>query len=88
MLALAALLFGLTLAGQRGGTHLAVAPLAVALVAGSAYVRHARRAAAPLIDLGLLAQPLLRMGIVIYLCVPGVFRGEPIAALYLQGAPD
>lgn len=87
VLALAALLFGLTLAGQRGGTHLAVAPLAVALVAGSAYVRHARRAAAPLIDLGLLAQPLLRMGIVIYLCVPGVFSGvNLVAALYLQGA--
>lgn len=87
VLALAALLFGLTLAGQHGGTHLAVAPLAVALVAGTAYVRHARRAAAPLIDLGLLAQPLLRMGIVIYLCVPGVFSGvNLVAALYLQGA--
>jgi len=85
VLALAALLLGLTLAGQRGGAHLAAVPLALALIAGLAYLRHARRAAAPLIDLGLLTQPLLRLGIVIYLCVPGVFTGvNLVAALYLQ----
>ncbi|MEQ5843374.1 MFS transporter [Paraburkholderia acidicola] len=84
--ALVALLLGLTFSGQRGMAGWAVVPLAVAFVAGLAYVRHARRSKAPLLDLTLLARPLLRIGIVIYLCVPGVFAGvNLIATLYLQG---
>ncbi|QTO22342.1 MFS transporter [Burkholderia seminalis] len=85
--ALVALLLGLTFAGQLGGGRLAIAPLSVALVAGGAYVAHARRAAAPLLDLRLVAQPLLRIGLIVYLCVPGVFTGvNLVAALYLQNA--
>ncbi|AIO70757.1 MFS transporter [Burkholderia oklahomensis] len=83
--ALVSLLLGLTFAGQRGSEVWAIVSLAIAGVAGFAYVRHARRSAAPLLDLALLAQPLLRAGIVIYLCVPGVFTGvNLIASLYLQ----
>ncbi|MCW0134274.1 MFS transporter, partial [Burkholderia pseudomallei] len=72
--ALVALLFGLTFAGQLGAGRLAMPTLAAALAAGIRYVIHARRAAAPLLDLGLLAQPLLRVGVGIYLVVPGVFE--------------
>ncbi|VBS85796.1 EmrB/QacA family drug resistance transporter [Burkholderia pseudomallei] len=54
---------------------------------GLAYVRHARRSSAPLLDLALLSQPLLRVGVVIYLCVPGIFTGvNLIASLFLQNA--
>lgn len=84
-LAIAALLLGLSCAGQSGQGIYALASLVVALLAGVFYLRHARRAPAPLLNLRLLRQPLLRTGIVIYLCVPGVFTGvNLIAALYLQ----
>ncbi|EGD00647.1 major facilitator transporter, partial [Burkholderia sp. TJI49] len=54
---------------------------------GAAYAAHARRAVAPVLDLRLLAQPLLRIGVVVYLCVPGVFTGvNLVASLYLQDA--
>ncbi|MFL9875519.1 MFS transporter [Paraburkholderia megapolitana] len=83
--ALVSLLLGLTFSGQRGMAGWAVAPLTIAFVAALAYVRHAHRSKAPLLDLTLLARPLLRAGIVIYLCVPGVFAGvNLIATLYLQ----
>lgn len=86
VLALVALLFGLTLVGMHGAAPFGIAALALAFAAGIAYIRHARHATAPLIDLRLLAQPLLRMGIVVYWCVPGVFAGvNLVAALYLQG---
>ncbi|KVN26233.1 disulfide bond formation protein DsbA [Burkholderia stagnalis] len=83
--ALVALLLGLTFAGRPGAGRLALAMLMAAGAAGLGYVAHARRAAAPLLDLRLLAQPLLRAGVVVYLCVPGVFAGvNLVAALYLQ----
>ncbi|CAM2341684.1 Major facilitator superfamily [Burkholderia vietnamiensis] len=85
--ALVALLLGLTFAGQPGAGGDALVPLAIASAAGAAYVLHARRAAAPLLDLRLVAQPLLRIGLIVYLCVPGVFTGvNLVAALYLQNA--
>ncbi|RQS74364.1 MFS transporter [Burkholderia sp. Bp8963] len=83
--ALVALLLGLTVAGRPGAGPAALAMLAIALVAGGGYVARARRVASPLLDLRLLAQPLLRIGVVVYLCVPGVFTGvNLVAALYLQ----
>lgn len=86
-LALIALLFGLTLVGMRGAAPVGIAALTLSFAFGFAYVRHARHATVPLIDLRLLAQPLLRVGIVVYWCVPGVFTGvNLVAALYLQGA--
>ncbi|AOI75510.1 MFS transporter [Burkholderia sp. NRF60-BP8] len=84
---LVALLLGLTAAGQSGGTAFSFAMLAAAAAASIGYVRHARRATSPLLDLRLLAQPWLRTGVVIYLCVPGVFTGvNLVASLYLQNA--
>nr|WP_175802590.1 MFS transporter [Burkholderia anthina] len=85
--ALVALLLGLTAAGQHGRGAFALTMLALAGAAGAGYVRHARRAAAPLLDLRLLGQPLLRIGVVVYLCVPGTFTGvNLVASLYLQDA--
>lgn len=76
---------GLTLTSQAGrGVHAAIV-LALAIVAGAAYVRHALRSREPLLDLRLLSDPMLRTGSIIYLCVPGVFTGvNLIASLYLQ----
>ncbi|OSO81665.1 MFS transporter [Burkholderia pseudomallei] len=85
--ALVALLLGLAFASRRGAGAPAIAMLALACTAGVAYVRHARRSSAPLLDLALLSQPLLRAGVVIYLCVPGIFTGvNLIASLFLQNA--
>ncbi len=87
--ALSALLLSLTLASQPGSQAWAIAMLAIGLVAVIAYARQARRTTSPLLDLALLRHPLLRAGIVIYLCVPGVFTGvNLIAALYLQHGFD
>ncbi|WP_423381689.1 MFS transporter [Burkholderia sp. LMG 32019] len=84
---LVALLLGLTAAGQPGGAGFPLAMLAVAVAAGAGYVAHARRAMSPVVDLRLLAQPLLRTGVVVYLCVPGIFTGvNLVASLYLQNA--
>ncbi|MEI3853958.1 MULTISPECIES: MFS transporter [Ensifer] len=76
---------GLTLISQTGsGVHAAIV-LAFAIVAGAAYVRHALRSRNPLLDLHLLSDPMLRVGSIIYLCVPGVFTGvNLVASLYLQ----
>ncbi|MBD9511015.1 MFS transporter [Ensifer sp. ENS10] len=76
---------GLTLISQTGnGVHAAIV-LALAIVAGAAYVRHALRSRNPLLDLHLLSDPMLRTGSIIYLCVPGVFTGvNLVASLYLQ----
>ena len=85
--ALVALLLGLTAAGQPGGAAFPLAMLVVAVAAGAGYAAHARRALAPVVDLRLLAQPLLRAGVVVYLCVPGIFTGvNLVASLYLQNA--
>jgi len=85
--ALVALLLGLSFAGQAGEGRVAVATLAFAFAAAVAYVVQARRARAPLLDLSLLAQPQLRIGLIVYLCVPGVFAGANlIAFLYFQNA--
>ncbi|WP_175841741.1 MFS transporter [Burkholderia arboris] len=85
--ALVALLLGLTAAGQPGGAAFPLAMLAIAVTAGTGYVLHARRAASPVLDLSLLAQPLLRTGAAVYLCVPGIFTGvNLVASLYLQNA--
>ncbi len=81
---LLALLLGLTRLGQRDYA-LALPLLAAAVLLGTVYGRDALRRTAPLLDLRLLGQPLLRVGVVVYLCVPGVFMGvNLIASLYLQ----
>jgi MFS family permease len=84
-LTLVAMLLGLMFAGEPAEGKTAIAALALGLSAGLLYLRHARRAKLPLLDLRLLSTPLLRIGIVIYLCVPGVFTGVNfVASLFLQ----
>ncbi len=76
---------GLTLVSQSGNAPHAAIVLAVAIAAGAAYVHHALRSREPLLDLRLLSDPMLRIGSIIYLCVPGVFTGvNLVASLYLQ----
>lgn len=76
---------GLTLISQTGSGVRAAIVLVLAIVAGAAYVRHALRSRNPLPDLRLLSDPMLRVGSIIYLCVPGVFTGvNLVASLYLQ----
>lgn len=59
--------------------------LGVAVVAAAGYMHFALRSRAPLLDLRLLSNEMLRVGSIIYLCIPGVFTGANIvAALYLQ----
>ncbi|MDH6233002.1 EmrB/QacA subfamily drug resistance transporter [Mesorhizobium soli] len=83
--ALFCLPLGLTLISQTGSGLRAAIVLALAVAASTGYVRHALRSRAPLLDLRLLSDPMLRTGSIIYLCVPGVFTGvNLIASLYLQ----
>ncbi|MEN3812097.1 MFS transporter [Chromobacterium piscinae] len=64
----------------RGG-----ALLAAGLALGAAYTRHSRRHPQPILRLELLRDPLLRMSMLMYLLVPGVFMGVSLVAmLYLQ----
>lgn len=85
VVSLVALLLGLTYASEAGAGRRSCVALALAVIAACVYVRHARRTRMPLLDLKLLAQLLLRTGLVIYLCVPGVFTGvNLVASLYLQ----
>lgn len=49
------------------------------------YVRHSFRHPKPLLDLGLIRNPLLRISMMVYLFIPGVFMGvNLIAMMYLQ----
>lgn len=84
-LALFALPAGLSLIADGGSRTGGVAMLTIAAAAGTAYVNFALRSRFPLLDLRLLSDEMLRIGSIIYLCVPGVFTGvNLVAALYLQ----
>lgn len=87
-LSVAALLFtllGLTFLAQGANWPLAIAALGIGLLAAGLFVAHARHSPAPLLQLKLLEQPLLRTGMVIYQCIPGTFAGlNMVAALYFQ----
>ena len=62
--ALASLIFGLQLVSRSGHLQIALPLLGLGLLAGTLYVRHARRASAPLIDLGLFAIPTFRLSVI------------------------
>ena len=84
-LALLALLLGLGDLAQRQTWGRGGAALAAGLVLAAAYVRHARRQPHPILRLALLRDPLLRLAMLMYLLVPGVFMGVSLVAmLYLQ----
>ncbi|MCW2103844.1 UNVERIFIED_ORG: EmrB/QacA subfamily drug resistance transporter [Rahnella aquatilis] len=82
---LALVLWGLTSLGENNewlsGSALFVAGAGLMTM----FVRGSRKHPEPLLDLTLIKDPLLRTGMLIYQCIPGVFTGVSlIAMLYLQ----
>jgi len=82
---LALVLWGLTSLGENSewlsGSALFVAGAGLMTM----FVRASRKHPEPLLDLTLIKDPLLRTGMLIYQCIPGVFTGVSlIAMLYLQ----
>jgi EmrB/QacA subfamily drug resistance transporter len=62
--ALGCLLFGFEMTSRTGELPNALALIAVGLVAGALYIRHARRRAQPILDLTLLAVPSFRLSVI------------------------
>ncbi|MDR0216868.1 MAG: MFS transporter [Comamonas sp.] len=81
-IALAAVLLGMSLYGAGHGWGGALLCLVVGLAAGSLYMRHSRRMAAPVVELRLLHSPRLRVSMAVYYAVPGVFTGVNLLSLF------
>jgi len=80
------LLLGLTMLGTPGELAAGAGVLALGAACAWGYVRGALRKATPLLNLRLATEPLLRVSMLMYLLVPGVFMGVSLLAmLYLQG---
>ena len=80
------LLLGLTMLGTPGQLPAGAGVLALGAACAWGYVRGALRKTTPLLNLRLAAEPLLRVSMLMYLLVPGVFMGVSLLAmLYLQG---
>nr|WP_314630785.1 MFS transporter [uncultured Janthinobacterium sp.] len=80
------LLLGLTMLGTPGDAWAGAGVLALGAACAWGYVRDALRKSAPLLNLRLAGEPLLRIAMLMYLLVPGVFMGVSLLAmLYLQG---
>ena len=80
------LLLGLTMLGTQGQAWSGAAMLALGMASAAWYVRGALRKSVPLLNLRLASEPLLRISMLMYLLVPGVFMGVSLLAmLYLQG---
>lgn len=83
--ALTLILLGLTQLGEaqhlwRGGVMLTGG---IGLMAW--YIRYSLRLSQPLLNLRLVQDPLLRISMIIYQCIPGIFTGVSLVAmLYLQ----
>lgn len=83
--ALALLLLGLSRLGERHTLWSALSLLAAAGAMIMAYVRHSLRHPQPLLELRLIKNPLLRIAMLVYLFIPGLFLGvNLVATLYLQ----
>lgn len=80
MIALAALLLALTWLGEPGHRRAGAMLLLVAAVLATAHLRHARRQPQPLLRWSLLSHRGLRMAMLVYLAVPGVFIGSQLAS--------
>lgn len=84
--AIGLLLLGSSMLGSPGDWLAGATVLALGLVCAVVYVRGALKKTAPLLNLRLVAEPLLRISMLMYLLVPGVFMGVSLLAmLYLQG---
>lgn len=62
--ALGCLLFGFELASRPGTGRVAIVLAIVGLVAGAAYVRHARHSVSPILDLRLMRIPTFRLSVI------------------------
>ncbi|MBB5609601.1 MULTISPECIES: MFS transporter [unclassified Janthinobacterium] len=84
--AITLLLLGLTMLGSPGEWLAGATVLALGAVCAVVYVQGALKKSTPLLNLRLVAEPLLRISMLMYLLVPGVFMGVSLLAmLYLQG---
>lgn len=80
------LLLGLSMLGTPGQLQTGAGVLVLGALCGWLYVRDALRKSTPLLNLHLAGEPLLRIAMLVYLLVPGVFMGVSLLAmLYLQG---
>jgi EmrB/QacA subfamily drug resistance transporter len=61
---LGCLLFGFEMTSRDGELPMALALIAVGLVAGGLYLRHAKRRADPILDLSLMAVPSFRLSVI------------------------
>ena len=80
--ALTAVLMGMSLYGAGRGWVGALQCLALGLAASVLYLRHWRNAADPVVELGLLRSPRLRVSMAVYYAVPGVFTGVNLLSLF------
>lgn len=85
-LALLLILSGLSTLGNGGQQAVGCAVLAAGLLILIRYVRGSLRKHHPILNLRLLRDPLLKLAMLIYLLIPGVFMGVSLLAMfYLQG---
>jgi len=80
MSALGLLLLALTWLGEPGHRIAGAMLLLLALVLAIAHLRHARRQGQPLLRWSLLSHRGLRLAMLVYLAVPGVFIGSQLAS--------
>ncbi|MCS3407453.1 DHA2 family efflux MFS transporter permease subunit [Serratia sp. AKBS12] len=79
------LLLGLSRLGEPQTQRSAALLLVGAGVALAIYLRHSLRHSQPLLDLRLMQNPLLRISMLVYQTIPGLFLGvNLLAMLYLQ----
>ncbi|WP_395027208.1 MFS transporter [Comamonas odontotermitis] len=82
---LASLLMGLSLYGAGHGVWSVSLSLAAGLLFVGMYLRHHRQSEDPILDLSLLRSQRLRMSIMVYHAIPGVFTGVNLLGIfYLQ----
>ncbi|NGX88409.1 multidrug efflux MFS transporter [Rahnella sp. Lac-M11] len=78
-------LWGLTSLGESSEWLSGSALLLAGAGLMAMFIRVSRKQTEPLLDLTLIKDPLLRTGMLVYQCIPGVFTGVSlIAMLYLQ----
>ncbi|AIL06652.1 MFS transporter [Stenotrophomonas maltophilia] len=80
MLALGALLLALTWLGEPGHRAAGAVMLLIAMLLAAAHLRHARQQLQPLLRWSLLSHRGLRLAMLVYLAVPGVFIGSQLVS--------
>ncbi|WP_295575941.1 MFS transporter [uncultured Stenotrophomonas sp.] len=80
MMALGALLLALTWLGEPGHRSAGAVLLLIALLLAAVHLRHARQQAHPLLRWSLLSHRGLRLAMLVYLAVPGVFIGSQLVS--------